>query len=125
MARVCLIQENPSEAQALVEEILGLLESHTLEGTEEPIRVYLTCYRVLMANQNPRAKELLNTAFRLVQGRAASTWRMCLPTARSCKSLRRNEAKPPASILPSDAEDVIEIFGIVLKLNHEFSKESK
>jgi hypothetical protein len=120
-----LIQENPSEAQALVEEILGLMESHTLEGTEEPIRVYLTCYRVLMANQDPRAKELLNTAFRLVEERAASTWKMCLLTARSCRSLRRNEAQPPASILPSDAEDVIEIFGIVLKLNHEFSKESK
>jgi adenylate cyclase len=71
LARVCLIQENPSEAQALVEEILGHLESHTLEGTEEPIRVYLTCYRVLMANQDPRAGELLNTAYNLLQERAA------------------------------------------------------
>jgi len=71
LARVCLIQENPSEAQALVEEILGHLESHTLEGTEEPIRVYLTCYRVLAANQDPRAGELLNTAYNLLQARAA------------------------------------------------------
>ena len=71
LARVCLIQENPIEAQALVDGILGHLESHTLEGTEEPVRVYLTCYRVLTANQDLRAGELLDTAHRLLQERAA------------------------------------------------------
>jgi adenylate cyclase len=71
LARICLLQQKPSEAQALVEEILGHLESHTLDGTEEPIRVYLTCFRVLMANQDPGAKELLDTAHRLLQERAA------------------------------------------------------
>jgi predicted ATPase len=71
LARVCLIQGNPSEAQALVEEILAHLESHTLEGTEEPIRVYLTCYRVLTANQDPRARGVLNRAYNLLQERAA------------------------------------------------------
>jgi adenylate cyclase len=71
LARVCLIQENPSQAQAFVEEILAFLESHTLEGTDEPMRVYLTCYQVLMDNQDPRARELLNTAYRLLQERAA------------------------------------------------------
>jgi adenylate cyclase len=71
LARVCLIQENPSQAQAFVDEILGFLDSHTLEGTEEPMRIYLTCYQVLTANQDPRARELLNTAHRLLQERAA------------------------------------------------------
>jgi adenylate cyclase len=71
LARVCLIQENPSGALAWIEEILTHLESHTLEGTEEPIRVYLTCYRVLAANQDSRASELLNTAYNLLQERAA------------------------------------------------------
>ena len=71
LARVCPIQENPIEAQALVDGILGHLESHTLEGTEEPVRVYLTCYRVLTANQDLRAGELLDTAHRLLQERAA------------------------------------------------------
>ena len=70
LARVCLIQGNPIEAQALVEEILGHLESHTLEGTEEPIRVYLTCYRVLTVNQDSRARELLDKAHTLLQERA-------------------------------------------------------
>jgi hypothetical protein len=46
-------------------------ESHTLDGTEEPIRVYLTCYRVLTANKDPHAEELLDTAYRLLQERAA------------------------------------------------------
>jgi len=71
LARVRLIQENPSEALRCIDEILGFLESHTLEGTEEPIRVYLTCYQALTANQDPRAEELLNTAHRLLQERAA------------------------------------------------------
>jgi tetratricopeptide (TPR) repeat protein len=71
LARICLIQENPSEALGLVEEILDHLERHSLEGTEEPFRVYLTCYRVLTANQDPRAKEFLNTVYRLLQERAA------------------------------------------------------
>lgn len=71
LARLCLSQKNPGEALALVEEILGVLESHTLDGTEEPIRVYLTCYQVLAANQDPRTKELLKTVHRLLQERAA------------------------------------------------------
>jgi tetratricopeptide (TPR) repeat protein len=71
LARVCLIREDLVEAQALVEEILGHLQSHTLEGTEEPMRIYLTCYRTLTANQDPRARDLLNTAHSLLQERAA------------------------------------------------------
>lgn len=71
LARICLIREDPVEAQVLVEEILDHLESHGLEGTEEPIRVYLTCYRVLTANQDRRARELLDGAHRLLQERAA------------------------------------------------------
>jgi tetratricopeptide (TPR) repeat protein len=71
LARVSLGQGNLREAQALVEEILAYLESHTLDGTEEPLRIYLTCYRVLAANRDPRARELLNTALTLLRGRAA------------------------------------------------------
>ena len=54
-----------------MEGILDHLEHGTLEGTEEPIRVYLTCYRVLAANRDPRAKELLRFAYGLLQKRAA------------------------------------------------------
>jgi hypothetical protein len=68
---VSLAQGNLAQAQAQVEEILSHLETRTLDGTEEPFRVYLTCYRVLRANQAPHAKDILNTAHRLLQKRAA------------------------------------------------------
>jgi hypothetical protein len=42
----------------------------TLDGTDEPLRVYLTCYRVLRANGDPRAREILDAGYRLLQERA-------------------------------------------------------
>ena len=71
LARICLIQERPGEAQAFVEEILNFLKIHTLEGTLEPMRVYLTCYRVLVANKDSHSKELLIATHKLLQERAA------------------------------------------------------
>ena len=79
LARVSLVQGNLHHAQAQVEEVLSHLETKTpstgsgygLEGTDEPFRVYLTCYRVLRVNQDPRAQEILTTAHRLLQERAA------------------------------------------------------
>ena len=41
-------------------------------GIDEPARIYMTCYHVLRANQDPRAQEILITAHRLVQERAAT-----------------------------------------------------
>ena len=69
LARVSLAQGNMAQAQ--VEEILSHLETKTLDGTEEPFRVYLTCYRVLRVNQDPRAEAILNTAHHLLQEQAA------------------------------------------------------
>lgn len=71
LARVSLAQGDPSQAQ--VEEILSYLETNSLEGTDEPFRVYLTCYRVLKANQDPRAQEILTTAYNLLQEHAGNT----------------------------------------------------
>ena len=71
LARVSLAQGDLEQAQAQVEKILAFLETETLDGTEEPFRVYLTCYRVLCANQDPRAKTILNTAHCLLQEQAA------------------------------------------------------
>jgi len=85
LARVALAQGGLT--QALVEEILGHLETrtpstalrrdsgqgsgHALDGTAEPFRVYLTCYRVLKANRDPRAQAILTTAYNLLQERVA------------------------------------------------------
>jgi adenylate cyclase len=71
LARVAMIQGDFAQARAYVEEILAHLESGSLDGTDEPFRVYLTCYRVLHANQDPRAEEILMTAHSLLQERAA------------------------------------------------------
>ena len=71
LARVALVGQNLGEAQAYVDEILGYLEHNTLDGTYEPFRVYMTCYRVLEAGQDPRARDVLVTAHDLLQERAA------------------------------------------------------
>jgi hypothetical protein len=47
------------------------LSRDTLDGTEEPLRIYLTCCRVLQASQDPRADEILVTAYTLLQNWAA------------------------------------------------------
>jgi tetratricopeptide (TPR) repeat protein len=71
LARVALAEGNPAQALAHVEGILSHLEHGTLDGAEEPFLVYLTCYRVLLAHQDPRAKGILNTAYTRLQERAA------------------------------------------------------
>ncbi len=71
LARVALAAGNPAQALAHVEEILHHLEHHTLGGAEEPLLVYLTCYRVLLAHQDPRAGEVLDMAHTLLQEWAA------------------------------------------------------
>jgi len=74
LARVCVIQGDVSEAQAHVEEILSYLEHRTL-GTDwelgEPPRVYLTCYRALKANGDPRADSILEESYQFLQERTA------------------------------------------------------
>jgi predicted ATPase/Tfp pilus assembly protein PilF len=70
LARVSLVQGDLSWAQALVEEIMAYLEDHTLDGAEEPFLVYVTCYRVLRAGEDPRAQKVLDTAYYLLQDQA-------------------------------------------------------
>jgi tetratricopeptide (TPR) repeat protein len=84
LARVSLAQGHLSQAQVWVEEILEHLgagaplasdgtspSGHALDGAEEPFWVYLTCYRVLHTNGDPRAQEVLTAAHDLLQERAA------------------------------------------------------
>jgi hypothetical protein len=79
LARVGLARDDPRGALAHVEEILSYLEASApsasatcpFDGSDEPLRIYLTCYRVLQANADPRALEILNAAHNLLQARAA------------------------------------------------------
>jgi tetratricopeptide (TPR) repeat protein len=66
LARVSLEQGDLSRAQVRVEEILNYLQAHTLPGGGEPLRVYLTCYRVLSARHDPRARDVLGRAYALL-----------------------------------------------------------
>jgi hypothetical protein len=54
-----------------VEEMLGHLESGGLEGMRDLHNLYLVCYRILHANDDPRAGMVLDTAYRLLQEVAA------------------------------------------------------
>jgi tetratricopeptide (TPR) repeat protein len=73
LARVALAQGDLAGALVHVDEALAYLQDHpTLYGAFEPLRVYLTCYRVLQANGDPRAGEILGAAFCLIQERAAT-----------------------------------------------------
>jgi tetratricopeptide (TPR) repeat protein len=71
LARISLARGELALALGYVEETLNYLKIAALDGTDEPIRVYLTCYRVLCANQDPRAPDVLMTAYHLLQERAA------------------------------------------------------
>jgi tetratricopeptide (TPR) repeat protein len=62
LARVRFAQGDASQAQACVDEILTQLRNDGLQGANEPIRVYLTCYQILQANGDPRAAEVLTAA---------------------------------------------------------------
>jgi DNA-binding SARP family transcriptional activator/Tfp pilus assembly protein PilF len=71
LARISLARGELALAQTRVKEILSYLETNTLDGTEEPFRVYLTCYQVFKAEADPRASDILGMAYHLLQARAA------------------------------------------------------
>lgn len=55
LARVFLVQNHLTGALAQAEEILSIVDNIPWCGLGEPFRVYLTCYRVLKAKEDPRA----------------------------------------------------------------------
>jgi adenylate cyclase len=71
LARVSLAQGDHVQAREQIKEIVDHLQASTLPGADDPFRVYLTCYRVLQANGDPRAKEILTKTHTLLQERAA------------------------------------------------------
>lgn len=72
LARVSLAEGKGVQALTYVEQILDYVEEHpNLGGTDEPFLVYLTCYRVLQANRDSRARELLTIAVQRLQERAS------------------------------------------------------
>jgi predicted ATPase len=71
-ARAARAQGNLAQAQDDVAAILAHLDAgNSLDGTDEPLRIYLTCYQVLLAAQDERADEILEAAHQALQERAA------------------------------------------------------
>jgi adenylate cyclase len=72
LARLALSQEEPEQALGHVEPILAILRAGGSPSLNtEPVRIYLTCYRVLRACGDPRAGEVLEEGYRNLQDRAA------------------------------------------------------
>jgi DNA-binding SARP family transcriptional activator/class 3 adenylate cyclase/tetratricopeptide (TPR) repeat protein len=73
LARVYHARGEFDRALAEVEQIVSYIQSGGhFHGTAEPLRPYLTCYRVLSANDDPRAVEVLARAHVLLMEGAAA-----------------------------------------------------
>jgi tetratricopeptide (TPR) repeat protein len=72
LAWAALAQGDLAQAQAYAAEILAWLETASDVVLQDmPLHIYLTCYQVLRAGGDPCAHEILATAYRLLQERAA------------------------------------------------------
>jgi hypothetical protein len=47
-----------------------VLNNLAMKGADDPFQIYLTCYRVLQANRDGRARQMLTTAHDLLQEQA-------------------------------------------------------
>jgi hypothetical protein len=72
LAQIALAQGDLASAQALVAAILPVLAEQPRAGYNNPFFIYLTCYRVLAANADPRAATLLQQGHALLQQDAAA-----------------------------------------------------
>jgi len=71
LAELALSAGDHPQAGVHAAEIFALLNGGTLEGADEPFRVYLSCVRVLRAQRDERAEPLLQRARALLAERAA------------------------------------------------------
>jgi len=63
MVESYLQENNLDAASQVVEQILAFLGAgSSLDGTDEPLRVYYACYTLLQKKQDPRATQVLQTA---------------------------------------------------------------
>ncbi|MBE0695639.1 MAG: tetratricopeptide repeat protein, partial [Anaerolineaceae bacterium] len=73
LARAALQRGQAAAAQKFIQSVLQQIEANpALAGTDDPLRVYLTCYLVLRQAGDLRAWNLLKTAHSSLQARAAS-----------------------------------------------------
>jgi class 3 adenylate cyclase/tetratricopeptide (TPR) repeat protein len=72
LARAAIAQGDLAVALEHANEIISYLNGGgSLQGTWEPLRIYLTCYQVLRSAGDPQAEKILETAFNLLQDQAS------------------------------------------------------
>jgi tetratricopeptide (TPR) repeat protein len=72
LARVFFLQQNATKALAHIATILNFAEANSLEGSQQPVRILMTCYDVLKGEGDGRAAAILQQAHQLLQKQAAS-----------------------------------------------------
>jgi class 3 adenylate cyclase/tetratricopeptide (TPR) repeat protein len=70
LARVALLRSDLPAAQELVEVVLRELENNPLRGCDDPSRIYLTLYQVLLQCGDPRAGQVLQAGFSELEERS-------------------------------------------------------
>ena len=71
LARIDLARGDVDGAMATIAEVLAHFDAGgSVDGTEDPMWIYLTCHQVLAAAQSPRAAEFLERAHALLVERA-------------------------------------------------------
>ncbi|RPI94263.1 MAG: hypothetical protein EHM40_07215 [Chloroflexi bacterium] len=72
LVEVAMRRDDLEEASREAEKILVHLDrGGTLDGTDEPLRVYYTCYLFLKKRQDPRSTQLLQTATQLLDAQVS------------------------------------------------------
>jgi hypothetical protein len=67
-----LCTNDPASATHEAEKILQFLESgSTLDGVEEPLRIYHACYLLLEQKQDPRSQRILREAVQLLEAQVS------------------------------------------------------
>ena len=64
---IAIAQGNTAKAMAPIDEILDYLATHVLSTIDEVAWIYLTCYRILQAADDPRALPTLEIAYKFIQ----------------------------------------------------------
>jgi len=68
LLQAALAEKDLVETGDQLEKILSYLEDGgTLEGTEEPLRIFLTCYQALVKMKDPRSSKILREAAQLLE----------------------------------------------------------
>jgi hypothetical protein len=98
LARVALAQGDLYRAVAYVVTILDGLGNASPVGIEEPAQIYVTCYQVLKASQDPRAGALLASGYTVLTDWATkcsparrSTFLECIPAHLTLQQLWNQE----------------------------------